>query len=99
MVEGVGLGQPRVEIELARRARLETERSRPAASQPTEQSAGGDEVAISLQAAQMQRARQAVDAAPEVRQDKVEEARWQIASGQYSVSSSDIARCILDVLG
>ncbi|MHB0874959.1 MAG: flagellar biosynthesis anti-sigma factor FlgM [Anaerolineae bacterium] len=99
MVEGVGLGQLRVDTEPTRAARLESERSRPATGRPSEQSSRGDEVAISLQAAQMQRARQAVEAAPEIRQDKVEEARRQIATGQYKVSSADIARRVLDVLG
>lgn len=99
MVEGVGLGQPRVDMESARFTRMESERSRPATGQPPESRNGTDEVAISYQAALMQRASEAVETASEVRTEKVEQIRMQIASGKYSVSSTDIARRVLDVLG
>lgn len=99
MVEGVGLGQPRIDMESARFARMESERSRPATGQPSEVTNRTDEVAISYQAALMQRASEAVEDAPEVRAEKVEQIRLQIASGKYGVSSMDIARRVLDILG
>jgi negative regulator of flagellin synthesis FlgM len=99
MVEGVGLGQPRVDAGSTRIARLDTAPLRQTADAPSEKGAGGDEVAISLDARLMQRAQQAVASAPDVRQDKVAELKQQIASGQYQVSPDKIARRMLDVVG
>jgi negative regulator of flagellin synthesis FlgM len=55
-----------------------------------------DTVEISDQARELARARQAVDAAPEVRSDKVASIRKRIQDGTYSVSPELLARKLLD---
>jgi flagellar biosynthesis anti-sigma factor FlgM len=54
-----------------------------------------DTVEISDQARELARARQAVDAAPEVRSDKVASIKKRIEDGTYSVSPELLARKLL----
>jgi negative regulator of flagellin synthesis FlgM len=57
--------------------------------------APSDTVEISDQARELARARQAVDAAPEVRSDKVASIKKRIEDGTYSVSPELLARKLL----
>jgi negative regulator of flagellin synthesis FlgM len=50
-----------------------------------------DYVALSTQAKDFSSVRKALSKVPDIRQDKVNEIRAQIESGNYSVSASDIA--------
>jgi negative regulator of flagellin synthesis FlgM len=54
-----------------------------------------DTVEISDQARELARARQAVDAAPEVRSDKVASIKKRIEDGTYSVSPELLARKLM----
>lgn len=59
-----------------------------------------DQVVLSEQARALAAARQAVAAAPDVREEKVADIEQRLADGTYSVSPSVLARKILDqVLG
>jgi len=69
--------------------------SRPEASGPTAGSAS-DAVSFSDQAKTLVAARQAVDSAPDVRQDKVDAIKQAIADGTYSVSARELARKMID---
>ena len=55
-----------------------------------------DTVEISNRSRELARARQAVDAAPDVRADKVAEIRQRIQDGTYSVSPEALASKLLD---
>ena len=55
-----------------------------------------DQVALSQSAADIQRARQALAAAPEVRQEKVAEAKRKLAEGAVEIDAEEIARKIVD---
>jgi negative regulator of flagellin synthesis FlgM len=55
-----------------------------------------DTVEISDQARELARARQAVDAAPDVRTDKVASIKKRISDGTYSVSPELLARKLLE---
>ncbi len=56
----------------------------------------GDSLEISDSARQLAKARQAVDAAPEVRSEKVADIKKRIEDGTYSVSPKVLARKLLD---
>ena len=55
----------------------------------------GDSVELSARARELQRARQAVEDAPDVRADRVAEIRQRLAAGTYDVSPEDLARKLL----
>ncbi|HZO29204.1 MAG TPA: flagellar biosynthesis anti-sigma factor FlgM [Chloroflexota bacterium] len=55
-----------------------------------------DTVEISSRSRELARARQAVDAAPDVRADKVAEIKQRIEDGTYSVSPELLARKMLE---
>lgn len=55
-----------------------------------------DTLEISDRSRELARARQAVEAAPEVREDKVAEIRKRIEDGTYSVSPHLLARKLLE---
>jgi flagellar biosynthesis anti-sigma factor FlgM len=55
-----------------------------------------DQVQFSSETQEFLRIRNMVDAAPDIRQDLVDELRRQISQGAYHVPSSDIAEAILD---
>lgn len=55
-----------------------------------------DSVQLSSQTQEFARIRELVDATPDIRQDRVEQLRREIAAGTYNVPSSDIADAILD---
>lgn len=56
---------------------------------------GGDKVEISVKSKDIQKARQIVDAVPEVRDDKVNEIKKSLESGTYTVKSGAIAENII----
>ena len=58
--------------------------------------ASSDTVEISDRSRELARARQSVDAAPDVRADKVAEIRKRIEDGTYSVSPELLARKMLE---
>ena len=55
-----------------------------------------DSVQLSSQTLEFTRIRELVDATPDIRQDRVELLRREIAAGTYNVPSSDIADAIID---
>jgi flagellar biosynthesis anti-sigma factor FlgM len=55
-----------------------------------------DSVSISSEARALAANRQAVDAAPDVRADRVAELKQRIASGEYSVPASVLARKLIE---
>jgi len=55
-----------------------------------------DHVQFSSESQEFLRIRNLVDATPDIRQDRVDQLRRQIAEGTYSVPSEDIADAILD---
>lgn len=61
----------------------------------SEKSGNKDTVAISSKAKDFQIAKNAVDATPNVRMDRVEELRSKMQNGNYDVSSSDLADKII----
>jgi len=73
-----------------------TDRTSGETQQKTEVQGPSDTVEISDEARELARARQAVDAAPEVRSDKVASIRKRIQDGTYSVSPELLARKLLD---
>ena len=58
-----------------------------------------DTVEISDRARELARAKQAVDAAPDVRADKVAELKQKIEDGTYNVPAEALADKLLDVNG
>jgi flagellar biosynthesis anti-sigma factor FlgM len=55
-----------------------------------------DSVQLSSQTQEFTRIRELIDATPDIRQDRVELLRREIAAGTYNVPSSDIAEAIID---
>ena len=62
--------------------------------QTTEQGSG-DKVRLSDRSREIARAREGVDAAPEVRSEKVEEIKARLAAGTYDVNAEMIAEKML----
>lgn len=58
--------------------------------------ASNDKFEISQTAKAYQVAKQAVSAAPDIREDKVAEIKAKMASGTYTVSAEDFAEKVLD---
>jgi negative regulator of flagellin synthesis FlgM len=61
----------------------------------TSSTGGAEQIAISSKAKDIQKATEAANAAPDIRIEKVEQIRDQIANGSYSVSSDQLAEKIL----
>lgn len=60
-------------------------------------SAGGSEqIAISSKAKDIQKATEVANASPDIRTEKVERIRNEIAQGNYRVSSEDLAEKVLE---
>ncbi len=77
---------------------IESERVEPAgatAGQPVGP-AQADQVTLSQGAAEVQRAQQALGEVPEVRQEKVAEAKRKIVEGTLEIDSEQIARNIIE---
>jgi len=60
------------------------------------QAAQADQVSLSHQAQQIQRAHQALSGVPEVRQEKVAQAKRKIAQGTLEIDAEAIARRIVE---
>ena len=58
---------------------------------PVSKNAGNDQLQISEFGKDLQIAKQAVAAAPDVREDKVAEIKERLASGTYNVSAEELA--------
>jgi flagellar biosynthesis anti-sigma factor FlgM len=99
VTDKIGPTTPHADAEIGRLARVEAERSRRAGAGERSVSPTRDEATISMEAVQMQRAREAVDRAPEVRPEVVDRVRQEVNSGQYRVDSNQIARRLVDLLG
>ena len=67
-----------------------SDRSKPGPIEPD------DRVQLSSQTREFTRIREMVDATPDIRQDRVEQLRREIAAGTYNVPGSDIADAIID---
>ncbi|MZG29888.1 MAG: flagellar biosynthesis anti-sigma factor FlgM [Nitrospinae bacterium] len=57
---------------------------------------GSEQIAISSKAKDIQKVTEAVNTAPEIRTDKVERIKNQIADGSYSVPTDQIAEKVLE---
>jgi negative regulator of flagellin synthesis FlgM len=62
----------------------------------TSSTGGAEHIAISSKAKDIQKATEAVNAAPDIRIEKVDRIKEQIANGSYSVSSEQLAEKILE---
>jgi flagellar biosynthesis anti-sigma factor FlgM len=83
----------------ARRAERTGNESGVKADQKGTQPAASDTVEISSESRALARARQAVDAAPDVRADRVAEIKKRIEDGTYSVSPDLLAKKMLGIDG
>jgi negative regulator of flagellin synthesis FlgM len=57
---------------------------------------GTEQIAISSKAKDIQKATEAVSTAPDIRTEKVERIKNEIAKGDYRVSSEDLAEKVLE---
>ena len=64
-------------------------------SEPTGQSSGGEQIALSAKAKGIQKALETVQASPDIRSEKVAEIKSQIANNSYRVDSGALAEKIL----
>lgn len=90
--DALGIGNKTVE---GRDRAQEAARSREKAasrSGSAAQAVSGDRVELSGRSKEMAKAHEAVAAAPEVRQQKVQEIKESIASGQYEVNADKVAQ-------
>ena len=62
----------------------------------TSSTGGAEHIDISSKAKDIQKATEAVNAAPDIRIEKVDRIKEQIANGSYSVSSEQLAEKILE---
>jgi negative regulator of flagellin synthesis FlgM len=70
-------------------------RVRRAASQSAASAASSDSVSLSSEARSLATSRRAVEAAPDVREDRVAELKQRIARGEYNVPPDVLARKLL----
>jgi negative regulator of flagellin synthesis FlgM len=90
--DALGIGNKTVE---GRDRAQETSRSRDKAASRSgteAQAASSDRVELSGRSREMAKAHEAVAAAPDVRQQKVEEIKASIANGQYEVDADQVAQ-------
>ena len=71
-------------------------RLRRAAPPPAAPAAASDSVSISSEARVLAASRRAIEAAPEVRADRVAELKQRIARGEYEVPADVLARKLLE---
>ena len=62
----------------------------------TSSTSGSEQIAISSKAKDIQKATKAVNTAPDIRIEKVERIKNQIADGSYKVSSEELAEKVLE---
>ena len=62
----------------------------------TSSTGGAEQIAISSKAKDIQKATEAVNAAPDIRVEKVDQIKEQIANGSYNVASEQLAEKILE---
>ncbi len=62
----------------------------------TSSTSGTEQIAISSKAKDIQKATEAVNAAPDIRIEKVDRIKDQIADGSYRVSSEQLAEKVLE---
>ena len=62
----------------------------------TSSTGGAEHIAISSKAKDIQKATESINAAPDIRIEKVDRIKEQIANGSYSVSSEQVAEKILE---
>ena len=62
----------------------------------TSSTGGNEHIAISSKAKDIQKATESINAAPDIRIEKVDRIKGQIANGSYSVSSEKLAEKILE---
>ena len=62
----------------------------------TSPTGGSEHIAISSKAKDIQKANESINAAPDIRIEKVDRIKEQIANGSYSVSSEQLAEKILE---
>ena len=62
----------------------------------TSSTGGAEHIAISSKAKDIQKATESINAAPDIRIEKVDRIKEQIANGSYSVSSEQLAEKILE---
>lgn len=63
--------------------------------EPTGQTSGGEQIALSAKAKGIQKALETVQSSPDIRSEKVAEIKNQIASNSYRVDSEALAEKIL----
>ena len=80
----------------ARRAERANNQAQAKANPQSVRSSSSDSLEISDRSRELARARQAVDAAPDVRADRVAEIKKRIEDGTYSVSPELLARKLLE---
>ena len=80
----------------ARRAERANNQAQPKADPQNVRSSSSDRREISDRSRELARARQAVDAAPDVRADRVAEIKKRIEDGTYSVSPELLAHKLLE---
>ena len=71
-----------------------TSRTKSQAGVPS--SSGTEQIAISSKAKDIQKATEAVNASPDIRIEKVDQIKDQIAKGSYHVSSEQLAEKVLE---
>ncbi|MGQ9552837.1 MAG: flagellar biosynthesis anti-sigma factor FlgM [Anaerolineae bacterium] len=98
MTERISARRLYADVEQTRLLRFEPEGVKRPGDKRTDSVVNQDAVDISAAAVLMQRAKEAVEAAPEVRKDVVTRLRQEIASGTYQVDTQELGRRILDVL-
>jgi negative regulator of flagellin synthesis FlgM len=62
----------------------------------TSSTGGAEHIAISSKAKDIQKATESINTAPDIRIEKVDRVKEQIANGSYSVSSEQLAEKILE---
>ena len=81
----------------AAQAPAATRTGRPEDAQPTS-SRRPDEISLSVGSRDLQRMKEAVAAAPDVREDRVNELKQQIANGTYQINYRAVARKMAGVI-
>jgi negative regulator of flagellin synthesis FlgM len=82
-------------VQAAKNARAEKAGSKPVESKADKVSLGGDKIELSHKGAKVSQMVDQIKQMPDVRQDRVDELKQKIASGEYGPSSDKIAAAIL----
>ncbi|MBT3185371.1 MAG: flagellar biosynthesis anti-sigma factor FlgM [Nitrospina sp.] len=78
------------------RIKVEDKKSASKSPSGTSSAGGTEQIAISSKAKDIQKATEAVNTAPDIRIEKVECIKNEIAQGDYRVSSEDLAEKVLE---